>query len=174
MKTKDLILCALFAAVMSIFSVIAVPIGVISITLGVFGILLTAVVLGAKRGVISTLIFILLGAVGLPVFSGFKGGIGVLTGPSGGYILSYIPMALIVGAVSAHLDISKKSFVLRLLSCFAAVILCYLIGTLQYIFVMKGTSFTAALAVCVYPFIPFDIIKCILAVLLGERIKKRI
>ena len=86
MKTKTIVICAIFAALMCVFSVITVPTGIIPVTLGTLGIMLTAVILGSKKGAVSVAVFILLGIVGLPVFSGFKGGIQVIFGPTGGYI----------------------------------------------------------------------------------------
>ena len=84
MKTKTIAVCAIFAAIMCVFSVITVPIGPVPVTLGFFGVMITSVILGARRGAVSVAVFILMGAVGLPVFSGFKGGFEVLLGPTGG------------------------------------------------------------------------------------------
>ena len=168
MNTKELILSAIFAAVISIFSVMAIPLGAVSITLGVFGILITAVILSPKLSVVSTAIFILLGIAGLPVFGGMRGGIGVILGPTGGYILSYIPMALIVSAMS-----EKKGFFRALSACLFALILCYCLGTCQYMLITE-TPLEESLIVCVYPFVVFDVIKAVAAVILGQKIKKRL
>ena len=110
-----------------------------------------------------------MGAVGLPVFSGFRGGVSVLIGPTGGYVFSYILMALITGYVSEKSD----KIIIRLAACIVSLIVCYIIGTAQYMFVMKQ-GIAAALAACVYPFVLFDLVKCAAAVLIGGRVKKLI
>lgn len=163
MKTKTIVICAVFAALMCVFSVITIPTGIIPITMGTFGIMLTAVILGAKRGAVSVAVFILLGAVGLPVFSGFKGGVQVLFGPTGGYIWSYIPMAVIIGAVSKKLPESRVTAVLKVvLGCLAGMAVLYALGTVQFMAVQK-TGLIKSLSACVIPFIPFDLAKAVLA-----------
>lgn len=116
MNTKEMILSAVFAAVLSILSIISFPVGTIPITLGIMGILFNGIVLPQKISIISTVLFILMGFIGLPVFSGMQGGAGVLTGPSGGYILSYIPMVLIVSVVSKYSKKFKGRFLILLSS----------------------------------------------------------
>lgn len=169
MTTKEIAKSALFAAIIAIFSVITVKIGPVPITLSVFAVLFTAVVTGAKTGVTATVVYILLGAVGLPVFSGFRGGVSVLIGPTGGYIFSYILMALITGYVSGKSD----KIIIRLAACLVSLLVCYIIGTAQYMFVAKQ-GISAALAACVYPFVLVDLVKCAAAVLIGGRVKKLI
>ena len=93
--TKEMVLIAMFAAIMAVCSWITIPIGEIGITLQTFAVFCALGILGGRNGFFSVIVFILLGAIGLPVFSGFKGGIGALTGPTGGYILGFIFMALI-------------------------------------------------------------------------------
>ena len=170
-----MVTCAVFAAVISVFSVMTVPIGEVPITLGLFGILLTSVVLGAKRGAISVLVFMLVGIAGLPVFSGFRGGFSVLLGPTGGYASSYILAALIVGAAS---DAAKKLHNPAKTTVIAGgaatgVLVCYTFGTLQFI-ALTGNPPAAALAKCVLPFIPFDIAKAAAAIICGTQVLTRI
>lgn len=171
-KLKNLILCAVCAAILCIFSVMTIPIGVVPITLGTFGIMLVSVILGAKRSVISAAVFILLGAVGLPVFSGFRGGFMVIAGPTGGYIIGYIFMALIIGI--SQLIPSKKAFLTILYTiilCVAAAIVDYAVGTVQFMIVQK-TGLWAALTACVFPFVIMDFIKCIAASVIGIYVQK--
>lgn len=173
-KTKDMIQCAVFAAILCVFSIITIPAGAIPFTLGVLGILLCAIILGCKKSVISVLVFILLGAVGLPVFSGFKGGFQVLAGPTGGYITGYIVTALLVGFCADHIPGNTiKSTILLFLGCAAGVILCYLFGTIQYMLTADKTLLQG-LALCVFPFIPFDLLKCVLACAIGIPVRKRL
>ena len=93
------LLCALFAALTAIFSQIMIPLPFtpVPINLALLAVWLCGIVLGAKRGAISILVYILLGAIGVPVFHGFMGGIGVLAGPTGGYIVGYLPAVVIFG-----------------------------------------------------------------------------
>lgn len=175
MTTRDMVLSGVFAAVIAVFAVMTIPIGEVPITLGLFGVMLTAVVLGAKRGTISVLVYILIGAVGLPVFSGFKGGFSVIAGPTGGYISSYILVALMIGAAS---NISaKRTGMLRMAICFASclagIAVCYFLGTVQYM-AISGNDLTASLGICVMPFIPFDIIKGIAASVIGVIVAQRV
>lgn len=172
MKTIDMVLCSIFAAIMCVFSMITIPIGVVSITLAVFGVMLTALTLGTRRAVISIALFILIGSIGLPVFSGFKGGISVLFGPTGGYITSYIFMALTVGLLTKKLPTNKTAaFFIKILACLAGLIVCYAFGTLQFIF-LQSVNITQALWLCVIPFIPFDIVKIICAITISDVIKR--
>ncbi len=173
MKTKSMILCAVFAAILCVFSVITIPIGPVPITLGTFGVMITAVILGPKKGFVSVLVFILLGAVGLPVFSGFKGGFQVLAGVTGGYLWSYIFMALIIGAISAKLPQNNLLGAVKIfLSCVLGIIVCYTLGTVQFMLIKKGGSLYSALAVCVIPFIPFDLAKALIASYAGMTVRK--
>jgi len=172
LKTKDITTSAIFAAIISFFSIITLPIGVVPVTLGIFGVLLSAVTLKHRGSVFAVLVFILMGAFGIPVFSGFQGGIQVLTGPTGGYITSYIFMAFITGKICEKVGTySKKSFLIKLFACFFSLFVCYLFGTLQFVFVTK-TSISQAIFLCVVPFIAFDIVKCVLAAILGETLRK--
>ncbi len=168
--TRDIIVCALMSAVMCVCSMFTIPTGLISVTLSVFGVLISAVILGRKRAVIATAVFILLGAVGLPVFSGMRGGLGMLAGPTGGFIWSYIPMAFIVGLAS---DKAVGGFRLPIViaACFAGAALCDALGAVQYKFVM-GTGFGAAFGACFAPFILLDCAKGLVAAALGVKIRK--
>ena len=172
-STKDMVLCAVFAAVLCVFSIITVPVGEIPITLGVFGVLFTAVVLGAKKSFMSVLVFILIGAAGMPVFSGMKGGAGVILGPTGGYITSYIFMALIAGAAASKTKENPAGMLIRFAACIISVLVCYLLGTMQFVLV-SGNTFLQALAICVYPFVAFDLLKSAAAVFLGGQVRKRL
>ena len=167
-KTYDIVYIAVFAVIMAICSWISIP-AAVPFTLQTFGVFIAAGVLGGKRGTLSVLVFILLGAVGIPVFANFSGGIGVLAGPTGGYIIGFIVMAIIAGLV---IDNCRKPW-LQLIGMIVGTIVCYLFGTIWFC-VVAGYTFQAALAVCVIPFIPADLVKMIIAMLIGPMIKKRI
>lgn len=168
MQTKEIIRIGLFAAVMAVLSVITIPIGTIPITLGVFAVFLTALMLPARQAVYTTLIYILLGAVGLPVFSGMRGGFSVLVGATGGYIWSYPIMALIIG-----MEAREKTVPRQILVCMIAVLVCYLLGTVQYHFISER-PLSELFMICAVPFIPFDLVKAIAAVFLSRQLQKRL
>lgn len=158
MNTKRLVYCALFAAIISVASQISVPVQPIPINAGMFAVLLCGGMLGKKYGTISVVVYILLGIIGAPVFAGFRGGLGVLAGPTGGYILGYIIIAFVTGAVCEWTK--KLKYIVPFMML--AVVLCYLVGTLWFC-ITTGNGFISALSMCVIPFIPWDIIKVILA-----------
>lgn len=167
--TKEMIVSAIFAAVISAFSVMSIPVGPVSITMGVFGILLASLILPTAQSILSVLIFIMCGAVGIPVFSGMRGGIGVLLGETGGYIWSYLFMTAFCSLACRK----TKKMQTKFFACVFSVIICYVFGTLQFSF-LTGRSIEESFVLCVIPFIPFDIAKIIFACVLSEKIKKRI
>ena len=174
-SVKDMVLCALFAAICCVCSIITIPTGIVPVTLGTFGIMVTAMILGTKRGIISVALFIILGIIGLPVFSGMNGGFGVLAGPTGGYIYSYLLMVPIIGMASKCLNKTLSSGMFTMLGCIASIFVCYLVGTVHFMIVMnvagKPMGILAALGACVFPFIPFDLIKAVLAIIIAPRLK---
>ena len=167
-KTYDIVYIAVFAVIMAICSWISIP-AAVPFTLQTFGVFIAAGVLGGKRGTLSVLVFILLGAVGIPVFANFSGGIGVLVGPTGGYIIGFIAMAIIAGLVIDHFHQPW----LQLIGMIVGTIICYVLGTAWFCFEAKSTV-SGALSICVFPFIPGDLIKMIIAMLIGPAIKKRL
>lgn len=174
-KTKDMVLVALFAAVCCVCSIITIPTGIVPVTLGTFGIMVTAMILGTRRGIISVALFIVLGIIGIPVFSGMNGGFGVIAGPTGGYIYSYILMVPLIGIASKKLDKTLSSAIKAMLGCIAAIFVCYLVGTVHFMIVMnfgeQSIGLWTSLCKCVFPFIPFDILKAVIAILIAQRVK---
>lgn len=166
-KTIDLVYIGLFAALISICAWISIPM-TISITLQTMAICLTAGLLGAKRGTLTVVVYIMLGAVGLPVFTGFKGGIGAIMGATGGYIVGFIFTALIVGIASERVI---KGFWGYVLFMAIGVIVCYAFGTVWFA-IMYKVSFGSALSTCVIPFLLPDAVKIVLAAFLTQRLKK--
>ena len=171
-KTYDIVYIAVFAVIMAICSWISIP-AAVPFTLQTFGVFIAVGVLGGKRGSLSVLVFILLGAIGIPVFANFSGGIGVLAGPTGGYIIGFLFSALLMWAME---KLPGKKSVMQIVSMIAGLIVCYAFGTVWFVIVygrMKGPiGFTAALASCVVPFIIPDIIKIALAYVLSRKLRK--
>lgn len=161
---------AIFTAVICILAQIAIPMpSGVPFTLQTFAVTLTAVILGGRKGSLALLIYLLLGAVGLPVFSGFKGGLHSFAGPTGGFLLSFPLMALSIGYGADHRR--KRFFYPIMLSIgiiinFCSAVCIYCITT--------GISPFAALFVCVIPFLPTTILFTVLASFLGFQIKKRL
>ena len=169
---------ALCVAFISVCSVITIPIGSVPITMSLFGIMLTALLLSPAETFLAIIVYIALGAIGVPVFSGGGSGLGVLTGPTGGFILSYPLMTSIISAFRIFyrkkgLKDKVKHTTLMFLVCLLTLPVCYTIGTLQFIN-YAGVSAYAALTVCVLPFIIPDVFKSVLAVWLAEKIRPRI
>lgn len=170
---SDMIYIALFAAVIAICAQIRLPLGPVPFTLQTLGVFLASGILGAKRGTISVLIYILLGAVGVPVFNGFSGGFGVLLGVTGGYIIGFIFTAIIVGLAG---DIFKKKIWIMTVAIIIGDIICYIFGTVWFMLVMNNqgnpTTIAAALSSCVIPFLIPDAAKIAVSVILINRLGK--
>lgn len=174
MKTLDLVYIAIFAVVMAICSWISIP-AAVPFTLQTFGVFMAVGVLGGKRGSLSVLIYLLLGAIGVPVFAGFSGGIGALLGTTGGYIIGFLFSALLMWAVEVLFG--RKTWVLGL-SMVIGLIGCYAFGTIWFMTVYARESgaigLGTALGWCVIPFIIPDMIKIALALLLCKQLAKAI
>ncbi len=178
--TRRLTLCAVMAAVMCVLAPISVPIGPISITGGTLAIYLAACLLGGRWGAVTTLVYLLLGFVGLPVFSNYMGGAERLLGPTGGYLVGYLPMMLIAGGV-VELTLARfrekgragaaPTLVLQFLGMVLATTVLYAFGTAWYC-VQAGVGLEKALAACVFPFIPFDLVKMAIALLVGVPVRR--
>ena len=174
LKTADLVYIALAAVLICVCSWISIPMAV-PFTLQTFAVFCALELLGGKRGTIAVCVYILLGAVGLPVFSGFTGGIGRLLGTTGGYIIGFAASALIFWAIEA---LCGKSTAARIVSLILGLIACYAFGTAWFIYVYaKDTGPIAlgtALSWCVIPFMIPDLIKLSIAHLISTRISKLI
>ncbi|WP_027400226.1 biotin transporter BioY [Anaerovorax odorimutans] len=176
-RTFPIILCALFAALTAVCSAISIPIPFtpIPINLATLSIFLAGGLLGAKWGTISQVVYVLLGAIGLPVFHNFTGGFGIIAGPTGGYIVGYIAAAFLIGYLTDKFIFSKDNktsaiYVKLILSMVAGGILCYTLGTIWFM-KLTGTSLIPALLSCVIPFLPGDLIKILIASFLTKRLK---
>lgn len=168
LSTKTIALIALMTAVICVLGPLALPIGPVPIALANLGIYFTLYILGTWKGTISVVAYIVIGLIGVPVFAGFTGGPGKLLGPTGGYIIGYIPLALIAGFV---IDKSHGKFIVSMLGMILGTIVLYTLGT-AWLAVSMDMGFGAALMAGVIPFIPGDLIKMVLASVLGVQIRK--
>lgn len=167
LKTIDLVYIGLFAALIAVCAWIAIPLTV-SVTLQTFAVCLTAGLLGWKRATLTTIVYILLGIIGLPVFTGFNSGIAAVTGPTGGYIVGFIFTALIVGFSVEN--VGRKIWQ-NILFMVIGILVCYLFGTVWFVIAYK-VSFVSALSTCVIPFLLPDAVKIVLAAVLVNRLKR--
>lgn len=174
MTIKEMLYIAFFAALISICSWIVIPLTV-PITLQTYAVLVTCIILGPKRSLLSIFIYILLGAIGLPVFSNFSGGIGMLLGNTGGYIIGFLFTAATIGLITKICG--KKTYVL-IISMILGLLVCYLFGTVWFIKVYTSStgsiSIYKALSLCVIPFIIPDGLKILLALLTVKKLEKHI
>ena len=170
LSTKDMAYIGLFACLMAICAWISIP-GQIPFTLQTMGVFLAVGLLGGKRGTLAVLVYVLMGAVGLPVFSGFTGGIGRLLGATGGYIIGFLASALLMWALEKVLGEKKWGLALSML---LGLIACYAFGTAWFLVVYtKNTGaigLWTALSWCVFPYILPDCLKIALALAIRKRL----
>lgn len=170
MKTKQLTMCALFIALTAICSQIQIPLPMVPINLALFAIYMAGSLLGPKYGSITIIGYVVLGAVGLPIFVGFNGGFAVLTGPTGGYIIGYIFTSFLVGFITKHIGFSWWKLALSMLLGLAV---CYIVGTIWFMYITSN-NLAVSLTYCILPFLPGDAIKISLATILTLRLRSAI
>lgn len=170
MATKTIALVAVMTAVTCVLAPLSIPIGLMPVSLTNLAIYFGLYLLGTKKEIVSYIAYMLIGLAGVPVFSGFTGGPGKLIGPTGGYLLGFVPMALIAGVV---IERSKGRFVVDMLAMAAGTIVAYIFATLWLAY-QGQMDFVAALFAGVIPFIPGDLMKMALAAFFGPRIKRQL
>lgn len=172
-KTRDIVYMSVFTAMISICSWISIPAS-IPFTLQTMGVFTTVGLLGGKRGTLTILTYILLGAIGIPVFAGFTGGVSVLLGTTGGYIMGFLLSALLMWGIET---IMGRNQIVLAFSMVAGLIVCYVFGTAWFMLIYTQHSgvigLSTVLGLCVIPFIIPDLIKIGVALFLTNRLKKR-
>lgn len=174
-QTRDLTLVALFTALTAVCAWIYIPVPapLVHFTMHTFAIFAALLILGGKRGTCAIAAYLLLGAVGAPVFSGFRGGPGVLLGATGGYIVGFLFTGLLYWLATARLG---EALPVKIGACVLGMAAYYAFGTAWYLalYAMKDSpvGLTAALGYCVFPFVIPDLIKLALAALLAQRVGK--
>ena len=169
MSTQDLVMTGMFTAVICVMAQISIQTQPIPFTLALFAIFLTGALLSPRYAFLSVLVYLLLGAFGVPVFAGLKGGIQHLTGMTGGYLMAYPLMAFVTSLFYKHIK-KYKIFALAI-GMLVSLFLCYMIGTVWFSFI-TGTDFYKSLTLCVFPFILFDLLKIVLAISVSMVIRK--
>ena len=173
-QTSNLVLCAMCAAITCILAPISVPIGPVPISLCTFAVMLAGVLLGAKLGFLSQLIYVLLGAVGVPVFAGYSAGVSCIAGMTGGYIVAYPVLAFLTGLLYWKFgknQTGKLRILWMLLSMVIGTVVLYAIGTAWFC-VVSGSGVAAAMGLCVIPFLPGDFLKMVVVILISLPIEK--
>ena len=174
-RTLDLAYIALFAVLMAVCAWITVPLPkpLVQFTMQTFAMFTALLVLGGRRGLYVMVVYLLLGAVGMPVFSGFRGGMGVLLDTTGGYIIGFAASALLYWLVTAKWG---DSLPVAVIACVLGLAVCYAFGTAWFLVVYARNSgpigLATALGWCVFPYIIPDLAKLALAAILSRRIKQ--
>ncbi|MBQ7767041.1 MAG: biotin transporter BioY [Lachnospiraceae bacterium] len=159
----SMVYCSLFTVIIALCSYITIPV-IIPFTLQTLGIFITLELLGGKKGTFSVLLYLLLGSVGIPVFSGFRGGLGILLSNTGGYIVGFLFLALIYWLITACLG---QRLYARILGMLLGLIACYAFGTFWFVWaysdINKISEMIPVLQICILPFIIPDIAKMFLS-----------
>jgi biotin transport system substrate-specific component len=173
LNVKEMILTALFAALTAVGAFIEVPLGPVSFTLQILFTALAGIMLGARLGALSQLVYVVIGLLGVPIFSGRIGGLAVISKPSFGYLIGFIVGAYVIGKIVE--GSSRPSFIKLFIASFVGIAVIYAVGVPYLYFIInnvvgKSMSFSAALKAGLIIFIPGDLIKCTIAAALGARV----
>ena len=179
----DLVLISVSAALITICSWISIPLGPVPFTLQTLGILAVMLTIGGRRGTIAILVYLALGAVGVPVFAGFKGGIMSFIGPTGGFLIGFVLAALVFWLLEKIIlkklmTTPVKTWIFGMLGFIVFEIVMYIVGVIWFMTVYAAQTGPVGLVTvmgwCVFPFIIPDVVKMAVAVLIGERASKLI
>ena len=171
LTTKGMVYASMFGAMTAVGALISVPLQPVPVTLQTFFLYLAGALLGRRLGVLSQIIYVLLGVLGLPVFSGGKAGLGVLMGPTGGYIIGFIIAAFVIGKLVEMREHPRLPWLV--LSMLAGGCIVYTLGILQ-LMVVAGLSPIKALTAGALPFIPGDILQIAAAAAVALKIRERV
>ncbi len=175
MRTKSLVYIAIFAALIAGCAWLSIPY-VVPFTMQTFGVFLALFLLGGKRGTAAIAVYLLLGAVGAPVFAGFGGGLGVLLGSTGGYLLGFLATTLLYWAIMRGARANSSLWAIG--TMVAGLALCYAFGTAWFVVVYaragNAVGITSALLWCVVPYIIPDLVKLALAFALSKTLKTHV
>lgn len=168
LKTIDMVHIALFSALMAICSWISIP-ATVPFTMQTFGVFMSVLLLGGYKGTLAILVYILLGAIGIPVFAGFSGGLSSLFGAAGGYIIGFLFSGLSMWMIEKHFG---NSPIVQVISMLVGLIVCYVFGTVWFMIVYGSHNVLLVLGWCVFPFIVPDLLKIALAFVMSNRLQK--
>lgn len=166
-NTFALVLAAIFAGISAVLSQIQIPLGLVPINMTHISIFLAAGLLGFKCGTASQALYVVLGAIGMPVFTGFTSGLGIMSGPTGGFIIGYIACT---AATAVLIDHFGRTIVSIALAMTVGMAVSYICGVAWYMYSMHVTLIPA-LTTCVFPFLPGDALKIALSAALVKRLR---
>ncbi len=167
---KGMVYASLFGAATAAASYVSIPLPPVPITLQTFVLFISAGLLGPRLGVLSQFIYILLGVMGMPVFAGGKAGLGVVFGPTGGYLLGFVAAALVIGLIVRLRN--RPGFPWHVLAMTLGTLVVYLLGVVQLSLTAR-LSLEKAIAVGAIPFLPGDALKIVAAAMLTTRMKQK-
>ncbi len=170
-STRQLTIGALLAALLAASAWVVIPIGAVPITLQVFVVLLAGLLLSPVRAVVAVGVYVLLGAAGAPVFSGAQGGVGVLAGPTGGYLIGFLAAAFLVAIVRSLLEDMASSATRDGIAVAVGILVIYLLGWVQ-LAIVAGLDFRAAFVAGVAPFVLIDVVKGGVAVAIAAAVRR--
>lgn len=170
-KTTKLILCAVFAAITGVCSgiILPLPFTPVPITLATLAVMLAGALLGSRYGTLSMVVYLLMGAFGAPVFSGYMGGLMKLIGPTGGYLLGYVSTVFLTGLIIEKFNKKNKVYI-HAAAMAIGLSSCYLLGTAWFMF-STHTALWTALVSCVLPFLLGDAVKITVGALLATKLR---
>ena len=170
-SVKNIVLAGMFAAFLAVMSQVSLPMPTgVPITVQVFAVALVGVILGWKRGVLAVLVYILIGAVGVPVFANFKGGLSVLTGLTGGYIIAW-PVMTILCDIQPKTQNVKLNMTVNIILSLVGLAVCEGVGALQWA-LFSGNDLRGIIIYSLTAFVPKDIVLTVLAVIIGRQVRK--
>ena len=169
-RTRDLTISAMFCALTAVLSQVIIPLEPVPFSFGLMGVLLTSAILDTKSAFAAQLSYLLLGAVGIPVFSSFGSGPQKLIGPTGGYLFSYALISLVCGLLFQHV-FRRRSFIETAFVLIIGVAICHLCGSLWLSYLMD-LSFMQALGIGSLPFLAFDLLKAVFSAMVSVRVRR--
>ena len=172
MKVKDMTLAAVMAALICIAGPLTIAAGLVPLSLATFAIYLAGAILGKKRGTVATALYLVIGIIGVPVFSGFSGGFQKLAGVTGGYLIGYLPCAFLAGLGTERAEKEGRKWLLPAMMVIGTAVL-YAVGTAWFMIQGKN-ALVPSLGMCVLPFLPGDAAKIAAATLLTVPVKKAV
>lgn len=169
-RLRALCQIAMAVAIMAVCAFITVPFSAVPFTMQTFGVFLSLLLLGGKKGTVAVSVYLALGAVGAPVFSGFRGGAGVLVGPTGGYLWGFLFCALVYLAFE---KVCRRRLLFESFLLIGGLFACYVCGTLWFMH-LTGRTAAEALFLCVAPYVLPDVLKLYLACLIAARVRRAV
>jgi len=173
LNIKLMVQIALVTALLCILCPWQIPLAFspVPISLAIFAVFIAVYAIGWKWGTVATLLYILIGLVGVPVFAGFGSGFPKLAGPTGGYIIGYLCVSIVAGLA---IDKFENKVWIHIIGMVIGVALCYVLGTFWFLQVLSDKTLAEAMTMCVIPFIPADAVKIVVAAIVGPMLRRQL